>query len=147
MQLTRYTDYGFRLLTYLALLPEEQRANISEISNTYNISRNNVNKIVHQLGKAGVIETKQGKGGGLRLKMKPEDINVGDMVLLLENSIQLADCLSPPCIIAPACVLKGVFEEAAHSFVSALRKYTLADLLQSRKKKSDYIQLLNIQET
>ena len=69
MQLTRYTDYGLRTLIYLALLPQGRRASIDEISSTYGISRNNVNKIVHQLGKAGIIETKRCKGGGFYLNV------------------------------------------------------------------------------
>ncbi|MDU0355897.1 Rrf2 family transcriptional regulator [Paraglaciecola aquimarina] len=64
MQLTRYTDYGLRTLIYLALLPEGKKASIDEISQVYGISRNNLNKIVHQLGKANIIQTQRGKGGG-----------------------------------------------------------------------------------
>ncbi len=146
MKLTRYTDYGFRLLTYLALLPDGRRASIDEISDVYGISRNNINKIVHQLSKAGVIETKKGKGGGFHLKMASEDINVGDMVLLLENSISLADCLSPPCKIASACVLKDVFDEAAQSFIDTLRNYTLNDLVKSKKNRQNLKGILKIQE-
>lgn len=145
MQLTRYTDYGFRLLTYLALLPEGERVSINDISEIYAISRNNVNKVVHQLGKAGVIDTKQGKGGGICLKMSPENVNVGDIVLLLENTIRLVDCQSPPCKIAGMCVLKNVFEEATDAFLATLKKYTLADLLSSKKHQQQLIQILNIE--
>lgn len=146
MQLTRYTDYGFRLLTYLALLPAGKRASINEISELYAISRNNVNKVVHQLGKAGIIDTKQGKGGGVCLNMPAEEINVGDMVLLLENTIRLVDCQAPPCKIAGVCVLKNVFEEAMDAFLETLKKYTLADLLSSKQQKQQLIQILNIEE-
>ena len=57
MQLTRYTDYGLRILIYLSLLPDDRRASIDEVSDTYGLSRNNVNKLVHHLGKEGIIET------------------------------------------------------------------------------------------
>lgn len=143
MQLTRYTDYGMRILIYLALLPENRRASIDEISDIYDVSRNNVNKIVHQLGKAGVIDTKRGKGGGFLLKQPAEKINLGDMVVLMENSLQLVDCKSPACRILPACRLKGVFAEAQQSFLQTLKQYTLADLL---KNDSDaLVQILNIE--
>jgi Rrf2 family nitric oxide-sensitive transcriptional repressor len=143
MQLTRYTDYGLRTLIYLALLPQGRRASIDEISTTYDISRNNVNKIVHQLGKAGIIETKRGKGGGFYLKQKPEELNIGELVVLLENTLQVVECKTPQCRILPACKLKGILEQATQAFLDSLKAYTLADLLED--EANNLIQILNIQ--
>jgi Rrf2 family nitric oxide-sensitive transcriptional repressor len=142
MQLTRYTDYGLRTLIYLALLPQGRRASIDEISTTYDISRNNVNKIVHQLGKAGIIETKRGKGGGFYLKQKPEELNIGDLVVLLENTLQVVECKTPQCRILPACKLKGILGQATQAFLDSLKAYTLADLLED--EANNLIQILNI---
>ena len=142
MQLTRYTDYAMRLLIYLALLPDDKRANIDEISDIYDVSRNNVNKIVHQLGKAGIIDTKRGKGGGFKLKRTAEQINLGDMVVMLESSLQIIDCKTPYCRILPACELKKVFNLARESFINTLKQYTLADLVAN--KSDDLIQILEI---
>ncbi|GAC21137.1 Rrf2 family transcriptional regulator [Paraglaciecola arctica] len=143
MQLTRYTDYGLRTLIYLALLPQGRRASIDEISTTYDISRNNVNKIVHQLGKAGIIETKRGKGGGFYLKKKPEELNIGDLVVLLENTLQVVECKTPQCRILPACKLKGILGQATQAFLDSLKAYTLANLLED--EANNLIQILNIQ--
>ena len=129
MNLTRYTDYGLRVLTYLALLPEEKLTNVDELSEIYGISRNNLNKIVHQLSKESIVQTKKGKGGGLKLALLPEQINLGDMLLLMESSMQLVDCTKPECSILPACRLKGILAEATNAFISVLKKYTLADLV------------------
>lgn len=142
MQLTRYTDYGLRTLIYLALLPQGRRASIDEISTTYDISRNNVNKIVHQLGKAGIIETKRGKGGGFYLKQKPEELNIGELVVLLENTLQVVECKTPECRILPACKLKGILGQATQAFLDSLKAYTLADLLEDEAK--NLIQILEI---
>ena len=133
MQLTRYTDYGLRLLTYLALLPEGQRANIAEISAAYGLSRNHINKIVHQLGKSGVIDTRRGKGGGFMLNRKPAQVNLGEIVRLLENSLQVIDCAEPPCRIAPTCRLKLMLSEATTAFLTTLDQYTLADLVDTNR--------------
>jgi Rrf2 family nitric oxide-sensitive transcriptional repressor len=145
MQLTRYTDYGLRVLTYLALLPKDQQASINQISDTYAISRNNVNKIVHQLGKQGVIHTKRGKGGGISLAKLPENINIGDMVLSLENTLNVVDCGSPVCRILPVCKLKGILQEATNAFVATLQQYTLRDLMQDNRPA--LINLLGIDVT
>lgn len=129
MQLNRFTDYGLRLLTYLAVLPAEQKTSIDEVSALYGLSRNHVNKIVHLLGKAGVIATKRGKGGGFSLAKPAEQINIAEMVLLLENSMQIINCQTPQCRIATLCQLNGIFNEAMAAFITSLQKYTLADLI------------------
>jgi Rrf2 family nitric oxide-sensitive transcriptional repressor len=142
MQLTRYTDYALRVLIYLALLPDDKLASIDEISRTYDVSRNNVNKIVHQLGKDGVINTKRGKGGGLSLGKHPQDINIGDMVIKLENTLSVVECTKPLCCILPACKLKGMMQEATNAFITSLQRYSLADLL--RDEKQSLINLLEL---
>lgn len=143
MQLTRYTDYGLRTLIYLALLPQGKRASIDEISTTYDISRNNVNKIVHQLGKAGIIETKRGKGGGFFLNRAPHELNIADLVVLLENTLQVVECKTPQCRILAACKLKGILGQATQAFLDSLKAYTLADLLED--EANNLIQILNLQ--
>lgn len=143
MQLTRYTDYGLRTLIYLALLPSGRRASIDEISATYDISRNNLNKIVHQLGKAEIIETKRGKGGGFCLKQAPQVLKLGELVVLLENTLQVVECSTPQCRILPACKLKDILRKATQAFIDSLNAYTLADLLEGEAK--ELIQILNIQ--
>lgn len=139
MQLTRYTDYGLRVLIYLALLPQGEQASINQISDTYGISRNNVNKIVHQLGKQGIIYTKRGKGGGLILAKSAADINIGAMVKLLENTLTMVECGNPACRILPSCKLKNILQEATDAFMSSLHQYTLLDLI-----KNDRHSLINL---
>ena len=133
MHLTRHTDYGMRILIYIALLPKNEKASIDTISALYDISRNNVNKIVHQLGKAEIIETQRGKGGGFYLKLAPENIKVGDMIILMENSLEIVNCETQQCRILPVCKLKGMLNEAKKSFIDTLNKYTLADLMEGTR--------------
>ena len=142
MQLTRYTDYGLRTLIYLALLPDGRRASIDEISEIYDISRNNLNKIVHQLGKAGVIATKRGKGGGFLLNLPAAEINIAEMVILLENSLQVVECSTPLCRLLPACKLKHVLAQATQAFLDSLRHYSLADLVEDNSP--DLVRILEI---
>ncbi|GHF79046.1 Rrf2 family transcriptional regulator [Thalassotalea marina] len=142
MQLTRYTDYGLRVLVYLALLPKGERASITVISETYDISRNIINKIVHQLGKEGLISTYRGKGGGFELKKHPKEINIGEVVLLLENSMTVIDCNSPQCVILSSCKLQHILHEATNAFVGVLKSYTLNDLI--GLERENLIELLEI---
>jgi Rrf2 family nitric oxide-sensitive transcriptional repressor len=127
MRLTLYTDYSLRVLMYLGL-KGEQLATISEIAAYYNISRNHLMKVVHQLGTLGYIETLRGKGGGIRLARPPAEIGIGDVVRHTEETLELVEC-GRGCVIDPVCQLKYTMKEAMGSFMATLDLYTLADLL------------------
>lgn len=139
MRLTRYTDYAMRVLLYLGAQPEKV-CSISEIARAYGISQNHLMKVAHDLGKAGYVEGVRGRFGGIRLAKPAEEINVGDVMRQTEEGFELVECST--CVIAPACGLTGVLDEALAAFMAVLDRYTLADLL---KKRSKLMRLFEIQ--
>lgn len=144
MHITRYTDYSLRVLIYLAV-QEERLATIKEISDSYDISKNHLMKVVHQLTLKGYVDSVRGKNGGLRLHGRPEDINVGVLVRETEQDLNLVECFSEhnQCRITPVCELKHVLAEALQAFLATLDRYTLADLVPPRQKPQ-LIRLLQI---
>jgi Rrf2 family nitric oxide-sensitive transcriptional repressor len=129
MRLTRYTDYALRVLMHLAARPE-RLATIGEMARVHRISQNHLMKVVHDLRKEGYLEAVRGRAGGVRLARPAADIVVGAVVRHTEESFDLVDCGS--CVIARACSLTGVLNEALRAFLSVLDRYTLADLVASR---------------
>ncbi|WP_367109220.1 Rrf2 family transcriptional regulator [uncultured Psychrobacter sp.] len=95
MRLTNYSDYALRSLMYLAVKPEPQTlANISDIADSYDISKSHLTKIIHQLAKLGYIESIRGKNGGIRLKRAPKDINLGILIKQIEPDFELVECFA-----------------------------------------------------
>ena len=143
MRLTSYTDYTLRTLIYLALT-EDRLVTIAEISEHYGISEAHLNKVVHQLGLAGDIETIRGKGGGLRLARPPEVIHVGEIVRRCEPDMALVPCFGEQgtCAIEPDCVLQKAVQGALTAFLKELNRYTLADLIAPRRKLATLLGLL-----
>ena len=134
MRLTSYTDYSLRVLMYLALNPD-RRPTIAEIAARYGISRAHLMKVAHQLGVAGYVETVRGKGGGLRLARPMTEITVGEVVRRTEPDMALVACFDPaaaPCVIAPACYLKGKLNQARAAFMQVLDTCTLAEVMGNR---------------
>lgn len=125
MRLTRYTDYALRVLLYLAERPERLCA-IAEIATAHAVSRNHLMKVVHDLGKAGYVESVRGRHGGMRLSRSSDAINVGAVIREMEGDFALVDCGS--CIIARRCGLQGALGEAMGAFLAVLDGYSLADL-------------------
>ncbi len=146
MQLTLYTDYSLRVLVYLGL-KGEQLSTISEIADHYGISRNHLVKVVHNLAGHGFIRTSRGKGGGMRLARRAEDINIGDVVRHTEGNFNLVECFDVAgsgCPITPICKLKGALHKATRRFMEVLDGYTLADVLENSEELSDMLHVVNI---
>ena len=136
MQLKKYTDYALRVLIYTGMKHDEL-SSIKEISETYSISQHHLGKIVFELNKLGFIETIRGRYGGIRLAKKPEEINVGQIVRIMENDFTLLECFDKGtnhCVISPACKLKHVLNEALQAFHQVLDQYTLNDLIINEKE-------------
>ncbi|MBL8548547.1 MAG: Rrf2 family transcriptional regulator [Hyphomonadaceae bacterium] len=138
MRLTRHTDYALRVLTHLAVHPQNF-SSIAEISAAFGISQNHLMKVVQRLAALGYVETTRGRNGGLRLARDPGDIRVGSVVRETEESLDLVDCGS--CVIAPACGLTGALDEALAAFMAVLDRYTLADLIGRRKRLASLLGL------
>ena len=133
MRLTVHTDYALRLLMYLAL-KKDGLATIAEIAVTYDISRNHLTKVAHELGVAGYVVTVRGRGGGLRLAQPVEAIILGEVVRKTEPGMAaLVPCLKlddTSCALFPACVLRRAMTVASAAFLQALDGYTLGDLIE-----------------
>ncbi|WP_404364678.1 RrF2 family transcriptional regulator [Marinobacter sp.] len=144
MHITRYTDYAVRVLVYLAL-EDDRLVPVREIADGYDISRNHLMKLVGELSRAGYVETVRGKSGGLKLCLRPEEINIGVLVREVEPDFRLAECFGPDnqCHISPACLFRKALGEALEKFLGALDNYTLADLM-SERQQPQLIRLLGL---
>jgi Rrf2 family nitric oxide-sensitive transcriptional repressor len=131
MRLTYQTDYGLRLLMYLAVRDGET-CRVADIAESYGISRNHLLKVALRLGKLGYVTTLRGRAGGIVLALPPEDINLGQVVRQMEDSLALVECMGAQgskCIISPACKLRGVINKALNAFLSVFDTHTLADIV------------------
>jgi Rrf2 family transcriptional regulator, nitric oxide-sensitive transcriptional repressor len=143
MQLTLYTDYSLRVLIYLGIRPNHQ-ATITEIAQSYKVSRNHLVKVVHNLGNMGYITTTRGRGGGLLLALPPEKINIGEVVRKTEPNFALVECFDEEtnsCPISPACALIRALKLARKAFLEVLDQYTLADVVANRVELGGYLKI------
>ena len=121
---------------YLAV-QRERMVNISEIAERYDVSRNHLVKVVHNLARGGFIKSYRGKGGGIKLARSPEQINIGEVVRYTEGPLKPVECFDVErnrCIIANACGLAEVIAEACDNFFATLDRYSLADLVKRRSR-------------
>ncbi len=144
MQLTQFTDYALRTLIYIALR-NGKKPTISEVAESYNISKSHLMKVVQRLSQLNILKTSRGKGGGLQLNVAPDQLNLGFLVQKLEHNFFIVECFDKTngkCIISPACQLKKILHEATNNFIQTLEQYTLNDLIHNHQQLNH---LLHIQ--
>ena len=129
MRLTRYTDYALRVLINLGQHPD-RLCTVPEIAGAYAISHNHLNKVAHDLGKAGFIVSERGRFGGVRLARPAAAISVGAVVRAMEGEACLADCDS--CVLAAHCELAAALDDAHEAFLSSLDKVSIAAVMGKR---------------
>lgn len=140
MQLTRYTDYAFRVLIYLGSTREE-KSNIQLIADTYDLSKAHLMKVVNQMANHDWIETIRGKNGGIRLQIDPNELSVREIIEKMENTLAPVNCANPKCLISPSCRLKTILFEAQEKWLSSLEQYKLSDLILSPDSFSQVIRI------
>lgn len=135
MRLSLFSDYSIRVLLFGAV--KEGPFPLHEVADAYNISRHHLVKVVNHLTKKGYLSTRRGRGGGIELSMRPDDIQIGYLVRGTERSTPLVECFEPKtntCPISGSCGLRGALSQAVSAFYDTLDRYTLADLLMGRRE-------------
>jgi Rrf2 family nitric oxide-sensitive transcriptional repressor len=70
MRLTLHSDYGLRVLLFLATRPGDT-VSIGEVAAGYGISAHHLGKVARRLGREGYVELLRGAKGGLRSRAPP----------------------------------------------------------------------------
>lgn len=131
MYLSKFTDYSFRALVYLAE-NRDKLCTVEELAKKLEISEHHLKKIIHKLAKTDLVISMKGRTGGLKLGLEPQDINLGEVVRITEDNLNIAQCFSKEdcCpFITSGCKLKGIMNESLSAFLHEFSRYTLRDLL------------------
>lgn len=134
MKLTAYSNYALRSLQ-LAALKSPDLIRVDDVVKVHGLARPHIVKIVHELGRAGYLETQRGRGGGFKLAKPAEDIIIGDVVRLTEGPLELVECFNPDvntCPLIGICKLSRALQKATRAFMDVLDDLTLADIASNR---------------
>jgi Rrf2 family protein len=132
--LSKKTQYAFQALMYLAEKGKEKPVLIAEISKKKKIPLKFLENILLELKKAGVLESKKGKGGGYFLAKNPKDVQLATIIRLLDGPIALVSCVSlyfyEKCknCDEKTCGLHDVMTLVRDANLRILEKKTIADI-------------------
>lgn len=92
--LSKKTQYAFKALTFIAERKKDGPVLIAEIAKKKKIPLKFLENILLELRKAGLLESKKGKGGGYFFNVDPKDIRLAQVMRLIEGPIALLPCVS-----------------------------------------------------
>ncbi|GAA2137141.1 nitric oxide-sensing transcriptional repressor NsrR [Nocardioides koreensis] len=128
MQLTGFTDLALRIVMRLAVL-EDSTSTTRTVSDQLEVKYTHATKVVAELQRLGVVETRRGRAGGLRLRDDAHSLSVGQLVRSLEGPGEVVQCEGPvPCPLRGGCRLRAALHDAQEAFFAALDPLTIADL-------------------
>ncbi|MDO5616622.1 MAG: Rrf2 family transcriptional regulator [Cruoricaptor ignavus] len=128
MNNTRFAT-AIHILTILALEPEAWLSS-DYIAMSININPVIVRKMIIDLQKAGLVESKKGKEGGCRLAKKAEEIRLSDILLVVKNSDILGkknNNPNPKCNVGKMINenLDQLYNEIDNQIIKSLEQKTL----------------------
>ena len=132
MKLSTRSRYGTRLMLDLAQHYREGPLQLGDIAKRQEVSVKYLEQIIIPLKKAHYIDSVRGRKGGHILTRPPEEITVGEIVTLLEDSAGLLECSedSTVCERADTCPTRLLWKEAYEAMFDRLEAITLADLVE-----------------
>ncbi len=134
--------YALRALVDMAEHSPEGFITLREIAQRQEISEKYLEGIVKELVKNGVVTGVRGKGGGYRLCVPPEQINVGDVLQYMEGSLAPVACLeqgAAPCARSAQCRTLEFWKGLDETIRRYTQAYTVADLMHTGQPGDDYI--------
>ena len=119
---------------YLAQKKNNEPVLIAEISKKKKIPLKFLENILLELRKAGILESKKGKGGGYYFAKNPKDIQLATVMRLLDGPISLLSCVSlyfyEKCknCDEKTCGLHDTMAQVRDANLKILEKKTIADI-------------------
>lgn len=131
LRLSKLTDYGTVVMTYIARDPERVH-NAAEVAANVHVALPTASKILKLLAHEDLLVSHRGIKGGYSLARAPRDITVAQIINAMEGPIGMTECSSAPglCVQEPLCSVRANWMKINLAIRDALEKITLAEMIQ-----------------
>jgi Rrf2 family transcriptional regulator, iron-sulfur cluster assembly transcription factor len=131
--LSQTGEYALRAMVHLAQAEEEgARIQADEVAEALQIPRNYLSKILHTLGRKGLLASTRGPGGGFRLAVPPAELPLARIVEIFDPQLLAEDrrCLMgrEVCSDADACPAHEHWKKVSREVRAFFSRTTLATL-------------------
>ncbi len=132
MRLNQATDYAFRCVLHLSLVPRGQVVDARQIGEAESIPLRFVLKILRTLSQAGIVQSYRGINGGYALARPPAKITLLDVVEAMEGPIKVNRCLISPDLCSKdftrRCPIHNALYSVQQTLIEKFRSYDFETL-------------------
>lgn len=130
MHLTREADYAVRVVIDLAVREPGTVVRTEELTGSTAVPPAYLKKIVQALGRAHLVQTRQGPKGGVSLRRDPETITLRHVVEAVEGPIHLNRCLvrAGECERDRFCTVHPAWREIQAVLAREMDRFTMSQL-------------------
>ena len=132
--LNKETDYAVRALISLGMKAEGW-VSAKAISDEQAIPYQFLRRILQELIRNGLVESKEGAGGGVRLGKNPAEIGVAAVIEIFQGKVQVSDCMfrKQLCSNRANCVLRHQIMRIERMVNDEFAKVTIGKLIDDLK--------------
>lgn len=142
MKISTKGRYALRLMLDLAINHTGSYIPLKTVAQRQEISDKYLEQIIHQLSKAGFVQSARGAQGGYRLTRLPAQYTIGEILRTVEGSLAPVSCLdcSTPCDKIDSCITIGLYKKIQDAIDNVVDNTTLEDMISDyrRKHQVDY---------
>ena len=134
-------EYAIRALAYLALEPNRPAAQGQEIASAESIPAPVLGKILQELVRKGLLESRRGPGGGFRLARRAELITLRDVVAAVDGLDHFLECAVglERCEDEAPCPLHDTWKGLRTQIMTYLEKTTLSEMAAAVVRKKQLV--------
>ena len=124
-------EYALRAVVYIARRGTEVPVQADDLAEAVDVPRNYLGKVLHQLVRAGILQSSRGKNGGFKLARDPKDLTLLEIASLFDRLEGRRHCLlgRPECSDTNPCPVHHRWRETSEQISRFFRETTLADVI------------------
>ncbi|MDD7219965.1 MAG: Rrf2 family transcriptional regulator [Clostridia bacterium] len=138
MKLSTRARYGLKALIDLGVNSVNDTVSLQSIAQRQQISVSYLEQLMAMLKKAGLVKSSRGAYGGYQLGKPANEISVGDVLRVLEGSLDAASCPGiendGSCNGSDVCVAKIVWQRINDSITNAVDTLMLDQLIDESRR-------------
>jgi Rrf2 family protein len=127
-------EYALRALIRLARLEDGEAMLGRDLAEQAEIPANYLSKILLDLRNAGILAATRGAGGGYRLRKRPEEVRLMDIVEIFDGPRARPSCLlgaGRECSDERPCSAHSRWRDVRASYIRFLESTSMADIAHS----------------
>ncbi|NNJ72303.1 MAG: Rrf2 family transcriptional regulator, partial [Enterobacterales bacterium] len=130
MKLTTKGRYAVTAMLDLALHSVTNPITLSDISDRQSLSLSYLEQLFARLKKSKLVASTRGPGGGYQLAKAPEDINVAEVIMAVDETIDATGCGGKQdCQKGSMCLAHHLWLDLSDSIFNYLNNISLAEVI------------------